>query len=52
MEALQTTFYETAEALQTDLDAWLHFYITKRPIRAWAGAPVKPSNSTDNLSLR
>lgn len=31
VETLRTTFYETVDALQTDLDTWLVYYNTERP---------------------
>jgi hypothetical protein len=43
---MRETFYDSVEALQADLDAWLVHYNTERRISAtatWADGPSKPS---------
>jgi len=42
VEALPTTFYETVEALQTDLDTWLRFYNTERPHQGYRNLGRRP----------
>jgi len=42
IETLRTTFYETVEALQTDLDAWLRFYNTERPHQGYRNMGRRP----------
>ena len=42
---MRETFYESVEALQADLDAWLHHYNTERPhlgYRTRVGGRLKP----------
>jgi transposase InsO family protein len=42
IQALRTTFYETVEALQADLDAWLRFYNTERPHQGYRNMGRRP----------
>lgn len=42
VETLRTTFYETVEALQTDLDTWLRFYNTERPHQGYRNLGRRP----------
>ena len=52
--AFRTTFYESVEALQPDLDAWLVYCNTKRPHQGYrvtvrVAGPSTPSTSTSPL---
>lgn len=40
--AFRQKFYETLEALQTDLDVWLKFYNTERPHQGYRNMGRKP----------
>lgn len=42
VETLRTTFYETVDALQTDLDAWLRHYNTERPHQGYRNLGRRP----------
>lgn len=42
VETLRTTFYETVEALQTDLDHWLSQYNTERPHQGYRNMGRRP----------
>ena len=42
IEALRTTFYETVETLQADLDTWLRFYNTERPHQGYRNMGRRP----------
>lgn len=42
VETVRTTFYETVEALQTDLDTWLRFYNTERPRQGYRNLGRSP----------
>lgn len=43
--AFRTTFYETVEALQADLDAWLVHYNTERPHHSYGNMGKRPSET-------
>ncbi len=45
--ALRHTFYESAEALQADLDAWLHTYNYIRPHRGYRNMGRRPHETID-----
>jgi hypothetical protein len=44
---LSTTFYETVEALQRDLDAWLVHYNTKRPHHGYRNLGKRPIDTVN-----
>ncbi len=41
-QAFRTTFYESVDALQTDLDAWLAYYNTERPHQGYRNQGKRP----------
>jgi len=41
-KAFRTTFYESVETLQTDLDAWLVYYNTQRPHQGYRNQGKRP----------
>ena len=45
--AFRTTFYESLEALQADLDAWLACYHAKRPHQGYRAIGHRPINAID-----
>ena len=45
VETLRTTFYETVDALQSDLDAWLKHYNTERPHQGYRNLGRRPSET-------
>jgi transposase InsO family protein len=45
--AFRRTFYESVEALQTDLDAWLIYYNTKRPHQGYRNLGRRPIETID-----
>lgn len=42
VQTLRTNFYETVEALQADLDAWLRFYNIERPHQGYRNMGRRP----------
>ncbi len=42
VQTLRTTFYETVEALQADLDTWLRFYNIERPHQGYRNMGRRP----------
>lgn len=51
VEILRTTFCETVDALQTDLDTWLVYYNTQRPHQGYRNMGRRPID-TVNLFLK
>ena len=50
---LRTTFYETMEALQEDLDTWLEYYNRERPHQGYRNRGKRPYDTvTDYLQQR
>ena len=45
--AFRTTFYETVEALQQDLDTWLRHYNTERPHRGYRNLGKRPIDTVN-----
>lgn len=45
--ALRTTYYETVNALQTDLDRWLLFYNTERPHQGYRNLGRRPIDTVN-----
>lgn len=45
VETLRTTFYETVDALQADLDLWLRFYNTQRPHQGYRNLGRRPDDT-------
>jgi transposase InsO family protein len=45
--AMHQTFYDTVEALQTDLDAWLHHYNRERPHLGYRNRGRRPWETID-----
>lgn len=45
VETLRTTFYETVDALQADLDLWLRFYNTQRPHQSYRNLGRRPDDT-------
>jgi transposase InsO family protein len=45
--AFRRTFYESVEALQTDLDAWLIYYNTERPHQGYRNLGRRPIETID-----
>jgi hypothetical protein len=48
--AFRTTFYESVEALQADLDAWLVHYNTERPHQGYRNLGRRPIDAINNYS--
>ena len=48
--AFRTTFYESVEALQADLDAWLVHYNTERPHQGYRNLGRRPIDTINNHS--
>jgi len=45
--AFRTTFYETVEALQADLDTWLLHYNTERPHHGYRNLGKRPIDTVN-----
>lgn len=50
-QAFRTTFYESVEALQTDLDTWLVFYNTERPHQGYRNLGKRPIDRLEQYVL-
>lgn len=48
--ALRTTLYESVEALQADLDVWLHFYNYERPHQGYRNLGKRPFDTIRNFA--
>jgi transposase InsO family protein len=48
-KAFREKFYDSVEALQKDLDTWLHHYNTERPHRGYRNLGKRPIETIDNF---
>ena len=51
-EAFRTTFYDTVDALQTDLDTWLDYYNTQRPHQGYRNLGRRPIDTIEEHSRK